>query len=286
LRRQEQERQRLAEEEARRREAERQAQLAEQLRIHLIKEEENSRALAQFAKRGITPGSGKSFKDCDSCPDMVLIPAGKFVMGSRHGAASEQPEHEVKISYPLAVAKTEITQTQFKAVMGRNPSHFQAMSDDLPVENVSWQDAQEYVKQLSSMTGHTYRLLSEAEWEYACRAGGRHEYCGSADIERASWYSFNSGRKTHVVATKAPNAWGLYDMSGNVWEWVQDCTGNYSSTPSDGTAWTSGNCVERMVRGGSYVDVPRSTRAAVRDWFGVSSRGSSLGFRPARIISP
>ena len=182
---------------------------------------------------------GRVVKDCPDCPAMVVIPEGSFQMGERDG----QPGHAVRIERPFAMAKTEVTQGQWRAVMGANPSKH-AACDDCPVEAINWNDAQAYVEKLSSMTGKIYRLPSEAEWEYACRAGGRQEYCGSDDAGSAAWHGAlvgggNSGGETHPVAQKRANAFGMHDMSGNVAEWVEDCYhDNFNGAPVDGSAWT------------------------------------------------
>ncbi len=194
--------------------------------------------------------AGSVFKDCDDCPEMVVIPAGSFEMGGN--GSDEQPVHRVTLR-SFSMGKAEVTQGQWRAVMGSNPSHFSGCGDNCPVEQVSWEDAKQFVSRLSAKTGKTYRLPSEAEWEYACRAGGRHEYCGSDRADEVSWYSGNSGNATHPVAGKKANAWGLHDMSGNVWEWTEDCWNqNYSNAPTDGSVWTSGNCSQRVVRGAVY----------------------------------
>ena len=148
---------------------------------------------------------------------------------------------------------------------------------------MNWNDAKQFVSRLSAKTGKTYRLPSEAEWEYACRAGGRQEYCGSDRADDVAWYSGNSGSATHSVAGKQANAWGLHDMSGNVWEWTEDCwNGNYSSAPTDGSAWTAGDCSQRVVRGGSWFSYPLNLRSAYRGRFTAADRYNDLGFRVAR----
>jgi len=159
-----------------------------------------------------TPGT--VFRDCAECPEMVVIPGG------------------------IAIGRTEVTQGQWRVVMGNNPSNFSSCGDTCPVEKVSWDDAQEYVRKLSQKTGKTYRLPTETEWERACRAGSQQEYCGSDNIDSVAWYDGNSGSKTHAVAGKQANAWGLNDMSGNVWEWTDSC---YDS-----------DCSKRVLRGGSW----------------------------------
>jgi formylglycine-generating enzyme required for sulfatase activity len=207
---------------------------------------ERERLEAEKAAKELRPG--KVFKDCADCPEMVVIPAGSFEMGSNSGDSDEKPVHTVRIGKAFALAKTEVTQGQWRSVMGSNPSNFSSCGDDCPVEKVNWSDAEEYVRKLSQKTGKSYRLPSEAEWEYACRAGGTHAYCGGESIDSVAWYGSNSGSKTHLVGRQQANPWGLYDMSGNVWEWTEDCwNGSYRRAPSDGSAWTSGECGERVL---------------------------------------
>jgi formylglycine-generating enzyme required for sulfatase activity len=228
---------------------------------------------------------GQIFKDCPDCPEMVVIPAGSFEMGSNSGNIDEQPVHRVMIGKALAIGKTEVTQGQWRAIMGSNPSQFTACGDICPVEKVSWSDAQDYVRRLSQKTGQTYRLPSEAEWEYACRAGGTHTYCGSNNVESVGWCARNSSSNTHAVTVKQANAWGLYDMSGNVWEWTQDCwNASYSGAPVDGSSWTSGDCSVRVVRGGSWFDVPRNLQSALRLRSTTDGRNDLLGFRLAKTL--
>jgi formylglycine-generating enzyme required for sulfatase activity len=231
--------------------------------------------------------AGKSFKDCDDCPEMVVIPAGSSDMGSNDGGDNEKPAHRVTIAQSFAMGRTEVTQGQWKAVMGDNPSRFGSCGDDCPVEMVSWKDAQAFVLKLSDKTGKQYRLPSEAEWEYACRAGGAHLYCGGDDPDSVSWYGGlarppgNSGKTTNPVATRQPNAFGLYDMSGNVWEWVEDSYhGNYIGAPTDGSAW-QGDSALRVPRGGSWSYLQR---AAKRGGSEASYRFGTIGFRLARTL--
>ena len=168
----------------------------------------------------MTPG--KIFKDCTDCPEMVVVPAGSFDMGSNNDT-NEKPVHRVTINRAFAIGKTEVTQGQWKAIMGNNPSKFVECGDNCPVEQVSWDDAQAFIEKLNTKTGKKYRLPSEAEWEYACRAGGQHEYCGGNNLDSIAWYGAlakpagNSNKTTNPVAAKQANAFGLYDMSGNVW---------------------------------------------------------------------
>lgn len=226
---------------------------------------------------------GKVIKDCADCPEMVLIGSGSFDMGSNNGESDEKPVHRVSIRSFL-MGKTEVTQGQWKAVMGSNPSLFSNCGDDCPVERVSWNDVQDYVRKLSQQSGKTYRLPSEAEWEYACRAGGSQTYCGSDDVNAVGWYTSNSDGKTHSVAGQQANAVGLYDMSGNVWEWVQDdYHDNYSGAPSDGSAWSSGGS-QRVLRGGRWSGSPDNLRSAYRFRNTPGSRFDGYGFRIARTL--
>jgi formylglycine-generating enzyme required for sulfatase activity len=223
---------------------------------------------------------GGAFKDCDDCPEMVVIPAGSFEMGGT--AYSESPRHRVTLN-AFSMGKTEVTQGQWRSIMGTSPSKFSACGDTCPVETVSWVDAQAFVKKLSAKTGKQYRLSSEAEWEYACRAGGQDEYCGSGRADDLGWHGANSGGSTRPVGGKQANAWGLHDMSGNVWEWTEDCwKENYNGAPTDGSAWTTDNCSPRVVRGGSWYFTPQSLRAANRDRNSAANQVSGIGFRVAR----
>jgi formylglycine-generating enzyme required for sulfatase activity len=227
---------------------------------------------------------GNTFKDCLECPEMMIVPLGSFDMGS-DSYDNEKPVHAVRIVIPFAIGKTEVTQGQWRELMGNNPSQFSSCGDDCPVEKVSWNDAQEYIKKLSLKTGKPYRLPSEAEWEYACRAGGRHEYCGADIIDRVAWYTNNSGGATRAVAGKQANAWGLYDMSGNVWEWVADCwIDSYNGAPTQGNARASHECGLRVLRGGSWFFFPQTTRASYRDRNTADYRHLSVGFRLARTL--
>jgi formylglycine-generating enzyme required for sulfatase activity len=239
-------------------------------------------------------------KDCSDCPEMVVIPAGSFDMGSPENEKDryddEGPVHRVTVR-SFALAKTEVTQGQWRALMGSNPSHFKDCGDNCPVEQVSWNDAQEYVKKLSAKTGKTYRLPSEAEWEYAARAGTRTRFhtgdCLSTDQANYDGNYPPSGcpkgqyrQKTLPVASLAKNGFGLYDMHGNVWEWVQDCRhSNYNGAPTDGSAWEV-NCtgVGRVLRGGSWNIKPQNARSAIRYNLDPSFRDYYTGFRPARTL--
>ncbi len=227
------------------------------------------------------PQPGRVFRDCTNCPDMVVVPAGSFEMGA-------QPDtHHVEIDRPIAIGRYEVTQAEWQAVMGNNPSHFKGAN--LPVEQVSWNDVQEFIRKINRRTGKQYRLPTEAEWEYACRAGAMTEYCGSDDVNSVAWYgppsgSGNSSGMTHPSGARQPNAFGLYDMSGNVWEWVADTWhADYSGAPADGSMW-QGDGGRRVIRGGSWLDYPLLARASFRVWGGEQKRSSDLGFRLARSL--
>jgi formylglycine-generating enzyme required for sulfatase activity len=224
-----------------------------------------------------------TFQDCPDCPEMVVIPAGSFDMGSNY-YSDEKPIHHVNIDKAFALGKTEVTQGQWKAVTGSNPSDFKECGDNCPVENVSWNDAQEFINKLNNKSGKQYRLPSEAEWEYACRGGRQQRYCGSDDIDSVAWYSTKSDRKTHPVEGKSANDFGLYDMSGNVWEWVQDgYHDSYQGAPTDGSVWEGKDTV-RVLRGGSWNNYPEDLRAATRGWDDAAVRYLNLGFRLARML--
>jgi formylglycine-generating enzyme required for sulfatase activity len=231
-----------------------------------------------------------SFRDCPDCPEMVVIPKGSFLMGalgeeSALADTDETPQHRVSLGYQFALAKFEVTQRQWKALMSENPSYFKSCGEDCPVGLVSWDEAQEYLKRLSAKTGKPYRLPSEAEWEYACRAGGQHAYCGGNDPAELAWYDLNSGFEPRRIGGRRPNAFGLYDMSGNVWEWVEDCwNGTYDGAPADGSAWRSGECKKRVLRGGSWYSKSKFARAANRSRFDTPYRGIINGIRVARTL--
>jgi formylglycine-generating enzyme required for sulfatase activity len=234
--------------------------------------------------------AGSLFKDCEDCPEMVEIPAGTFLMGSKadpfaasQPSADEQPQHSVSIK-SFAMGKYEVTQEQWFSVMGTMPSNFKGRN--LPVENVSWDDAQEFVNRLSRKTGKNYRLPSEAEWEYSARAGSQTGYSfaeNENELRRFAWLRGNSDNTTHPVGEKLPNSFGLHDMIGNVWEWTQDCWNvNYLGAPSDGSAWTNGSCLRRVLRGGSWFTYFQWSRVTSRSGYYPGVRDRYGGFRVAR----
>ena len=219
--------------------------------------------------------------------DMVLIPAGSFIMGSETNI-DEKPPRTVYIRSFL-IGKTEVTQKQWLEVMGSNPSRFNACGLGCPVENVSWNDVQEFIAKLNQKTGQKYRLPSEAEWEYAARAGGTTEWPQGTDESKLTnhWYVNNSEGKTQIVGRKLANAFGLFDTYGSVWEWTQDCWHrNYVGAPTDGSAWTTACFGDRRVtRGGSWNDGPSNLRSAFRNWDNPFNRSSVNGFRLAKTLS-
>jgi formylglycine-generating enzyme required for sulfatase activity len=212
---------------------------------------------------------------------MIAVPAGSFKMGSNDARVAEEPVHLVNIR-AFEMAETEVTQQQWQAVMGANPAKFKGC-DNCPVEQVSWDDVQTYLKKLNIRTGKQYRLPTEAEWEYACRSGGKNErYCGGNKRDKFSWDLRNSDKKPHEVKQRDPNGLGLYDMSGNVFEWTQDCwNANYEGAPTNGSAWLSGNCKERVLRGGSWnsFSTPGYMRSVYRFKHFTGSRFKVFGFR-------
>ena len=263
-------------------------------------------------KRKFPPG--EAFRDCEGCPEMVIVPAGSFTMGSPASDADrnddEGPQHRVTISQPLAVGKFEVTRKEFerfasvthhrteyscwtvenrewKERSGRgywDPGYRQTDRD--PVACVNWGDAQAYVAWLSRKTGKRYRLLTEAEWEYAARAGttSSFHFGKTISIDQANYYR----RKTVPVGSFPSNGFGLHDMHGNAWEWVEDCWhDSYAGAPTDGSAWnTSGDCDLRIRRGGSFFNYPWILRSALRSWAATQLRSHYNGFRVARTLTP
>ena len=236
-------------------------------------------------RKPVEPPSGQTsmFKDCDECPAMVAIPIGTFMMGSDE-REDEKPIHKIVIRRPFAIGRTEVTQGQWKALMGTNPSKFPKCGDDCPVENVTWFDAQHYINALKEKTGKSYRLPSESEWEYACKAGKVTQFCGGENENEVGWSSLNSQKQTLPVAGKKANAFGLYDMSGNVWEWVQDkYFDNYIGAPADGNARQAKDKEYRVLRGGSWYSTSSYLRASGRNAHSPEFRNyDSYGFRVAR----
>ena len=215
--------------------------------------------------------------------NMVYVSGGTFTMGgtSEQGSeaeSDEKPTHNVTLS-SYYICKYEVTQALWRAVMGSNPSEFK--DDNLPVERVSWNDCQTFINRLNSYTGRNFRLPTEAEWEFAARGGNysrRYKYSGSNDIGDVAWNTDNSGDRTHPVGTKRPNELGLYDMSGNVFEWCSDWYGTYSSySQTNPTGATSGS--GRVNRGGSWIFDAWYCRASIRFGHAPGFSSSNLGLR-------
>jgi len=230
--------------------------------------------------------------------NFVLIPAGSFMMGSppdEPGRGDDERQHRVTLTKAFYMGVTEVTQRQWQQIMGKNPSHFQDCGADCPVESVSWNDCQQFVQRLNQLEGgHRYRLPTEAEWEYACRAGNITAFANGsitetgcsydANLDVMGWYHGNSGKQPHPVAQRKSNAFGLYDMHGNIWEWCQDWYGIYpSGHVSDPTGPLSGSY--RVLRGGGWHEDVEGCRSAIRLGCSPGSRSGTLGFRLARTRS-
>jgi formylglycine-generating enzyme required for sulfatase activity len=260
------------------------------------------RIAAEKAAEKTEAKPGAEFTDCANfCPAMIVVPAGKFTMGwglldselGRYAADEEGPPHEVRIAKPFAVSKYEVTFAEWDACATAGACL--RVTDEwgrgqMPVINVSWDDAKQYVGWLSRLTGKEYRLLTEAEWEYAARAGMPTPYFWGIDPGKgkancdgcgSKW----DGKQTAPVGSFKPNAFGLYDMAGNVFQWVEDVC--YKGAPKDGSAWLQGgDAGVRVVRGSSWSSLPRGLRSANRDGITALNRGSGLGFRVGRTLTP
>jgi formylglycine-generating enzyme required for sulfatase activity len=221
----------------------------------------------------------------------VNIPTGTFIMGSPEfelGRNNDETQHEVTITKGFYMQTALVTQRQWKALMGSNPSRFSEESYDRPVDNVSWYDCQQFIKRLNSMKEDTYRLPTEAEWEYACRAGSSDQctegeiielFCGhDHNLDVVGWYCGNSNRMPHPVAQKNPNSWELYDVHGNLMEWCQDWYGEYDAIPQkDTTGPVTGP--GRVIRGGSWFSCAKNCRSASRFHWSPNSKSDFIGFR-------
>ncbi len=278
---------------------------------------------------------GTSFRDCEACPEMVVIPSGSFIMGSPEAEPDrwpdEGPQREVMVG-PFAIGRFEVTRAEFGAFVSAtghpisngcrywigldkrsDPSanwlfpRF-AQADSEPVTCVSWIDAQAYAQWLSDITAHEYRLPSEAEWEYAARAGtnttwfwgsnvaagcdyaNASDYSAAADVELSGrlinvWPCHDGHVHTSAVGSYLPNGFGVFDMLGNVWEWTQDCWNpTYHGAPTASNVWESGDCRRRVTRGGSWIDGPEFVRSANRGKVLINLRYNDFGFRVARSV--
>jgi formylglycine-generating enzyme required for sulfatase activity len=219
--------------------------------------------------------------------EFLLIPAGTFTMGAIDSYPDEQPIRTVRISRPFYLGKYEVTQAQWEAVMGYNPSSWRGQRD-LPVEQVSWEDVQEFLRRLNAEEGGTrYRLPTEAEWEYAARAGTTTAYSFSSDVSRLdeyAWYGGNAAHTSHPVGQLKPNAWGLHDMHGNVWEWVHDW---YETYPIGAVTDPQGPAagINRVFRGGGRSNVAWRCRSSSRSYRPPESRLDAVGFRVLKTVS-
>jgi len=273
------------------------------LRVEREEAESKAKALSAAAdlkarlEREFPPG--RHFKDCEDCPVLVVIPVGSFDMGSpdqeigRH--SNEGPVHRVTHPKPFALGRFEVTFAEYDQCVseggcGHRPNDEGWGRGNRPAINVSWDDAQAYVQWLSGKTGKLYRLPSEAEWEYAVRAGSSERYPWGDEIggNRANCGGCGSEwdrKQTAPVRSFAANRFGLHDTVGNVWEWVEDCWNeSYGGAPADGSAWRTGDCGRRVVRGGSWFDFPEIVRSAVRSGIVTVVRDNGLGFRVARTL--
>ncbi|MEZ4955715.1 MAG: SUMF1/EgtB/PvdO family nonheme iron enzyme [Saprospiraceae bacterium] len=240
-----------------------------------IKEEEHSRSLDPFHDL------------------MIPIKGGTFQMGDEHGDLGKdcRPVHEVTLK-DFQLCKHPVTQAQWRAIMGEDPPNLNFKGcDDCPVESVSWDDVQEFIKNLNEKTNGNYRLPSEAEWEFAARGGNqskKFKYAGSNQLNEVAWYFKNSKSKTQPVMQLKPNELSLYDMSGNVWEWCEDTWhDNYNGAPIDGSAWSAGgDQLRRVVRGGSWDYFDDICRVSIRDWNSTDIRYNFVGFRLASVTYP
>ncbi len=255
-------------------------------------------ALAHERERTLKPGD--TFQECTKCPAMVVVPAGSFVMGSppteKDHLPNEGPQHNVTIAKPFAVSKFELTFDEWDACVAHGDCA-QGVGDagwgrgQQPVIYVTWDYAQRYVAWLSKLTGKSYRLLSEPEYEYAARAGTRTAYPWGNEIGKNNANCIGCGgqqeaNKPVSVGSFAVNGFGLYDMVGNVWEWVEDCVhNNYNGAPQDGSAWIEGgDCSGHVVRGGSWFSSPQNLRSASRSGDAAGNRSDVLGLRVGRTL--
>lgn len=214
---------------------------------------------------------------------MIAVEGGSFMMGATPGQGedareNEKPAHKVTVD-DFLIGETEVTQALWFAVMGNNPSHFKSDQGNFPVENVSWNDVQTFIKKLNEITGQQFRLPFEAEWEYAARGGKKStdkKYAGSDDVDEVAWYKDNAGGKTHAVASKRANELGIYDMSGNVWEWCEDWYGEYETTELvNPQGAVSGDKI--VMRGDSWYN--GESRVSFRRGYRPNTQGPDYGFR-------
>jgi formylglycine-generating enzyme required for sulfatase activity len=253
------------------------------------------------------------FKECEHCPEMVVVPAGRFIMGASESetgsTADERPQHTVNFTQPFGVGQFPVTMSEWDACVAAKGCSYRPSDQSWgrgtqPVINILWDDAKEYVAWLSRTTGRTYRLLSESEREYVARAGTKTAYWWGEQFEPTQANSALGSRllssastsdlqqpiaraRTVPVQSFAPNPWGLFQVHGNVYDWVEDCRhDNYDGAPSDGSAWASGNCNGHVLRGGAYSRNIQTARSAARIWSGSSNRIIYMSVRVARTLRP
>ena len=289
---------RLAAEQAEKQRREREQAVLEKQRREreqaALEKQRQEQAALEKQRRERQPG--RRFKDCAACPEMVVVPTGSFMMGSPSSEkgrdSDEGPQHRVRIAQPFAVGVYEVTFAEWDACVSAGGCNGYGPADrgwgrgQRPVIYVSWNDAQAYVKWLSNKTGKRYRLLSEAEWEYVARAGTETPFhFGMTISQNQANYNRNYRAQTMEAGSFPANGYGLYDVHGNVDEWVQDCwNDSYSGAPTDGSAWTSGDCSGRVLRGGSWDSQHRNLHLADRDWSPTRYRSIRTGFRVARTF--
>jgi formylglycine-generating enzyme required for sulfatase activity len=215
--------------------------------------------------------------------ELVFVPGGCFRMGAASGNSDARPEHEVCLK-AFNIGKYEVTQEDWRRIMQENPARFDRCGVDCPVEQVSWNDISEYIRRLNAITGRSYRLPTEAEWEYACSGGGRHmSFCGGNDIEAVAWFNGNSNNQGHPIGGKQGNYFGIHDMSGNVWEWVLDWKGNYRGDREQDPVGPALSAT-RVRRGGSW---QYGVDQAGRSWRSSGypdDRALDIGFRLAHPV--
>jgi formylglycine-generating enzyme required for sulfatase activity len=246
---------------------------------------------AAEADEGRLPG--ELFRDCPDCPELVIVPSGEFDMGS-NANPTEQPVHQVSIRKYFAIGRREVTFAKWDRCVAASGCKFSPPDQgwgrgDRPVTNVSWDDAEEFVVWLSKTAGKTYRLPTEAEWEYAARGGSTTPYWWGKDVgtghARCTECGGSESGSTVPVGSFRPNAFGLYDTAGNAAEWVEDCWNlSYRGAPNDGSAWTSGDCSLRVLRGGSFGDKAIAVRSSARFRYDEDVRYYANGFRVARDL--
>ncbi len=244
-----------------------------------------------LVKASISSPAGFTFKDCDFCPELVVVPKGEFLMGSNEHP-NEKPAHKVRISYPFAIGQYEVTYAEWTQCVQAGGCRYRPEGHDFPREavgNLSWEDASAYLKWLSEMTAQTYRLPTEAEWEYAARAGTSKRFwwgdaAGSAKANCSDCGSGTNGQPSAAGSYK-PNPFSLYDTAGNMAEWVEDCwNDSYRGAPVDGSAWLKGNCGLRGLRGGSYGSKAAYIRSSARFRYDSDVRYEANGFRALREL--